>query len=158
MLKSVAVVRILPTGYTCNGKKIDCLRCLLLGGRGGRFGIPQDNFFAGGTVIFTGGTCPPHPSPTSHIEQCPVEYASFFFHWPVSSVVPHLAIGGRDRGFDSYRPVKSDAVSSTARLRCNVSSELCCPGAKPRRWAPPLVVRFGEISSVQCFDFSCIIS
>ena len=29
-------------------------------------------------------------------------------------------------------PVKSDTVSSTDRHRCDVSSELCCPGAEPR--------------------------
>ena len=29
-------------------------------------------------------------------------------------------------------PVKSDAMSPKARRRCNVSSELCCPGAKQR--------------------------
>ena len=39
-------------------------------------------------------------------------------------------------------------VSPTARLRCDVSSELCSPGAKPRRWAPPLVTRFGVIPRV----------
>ena len=35
--------------------------------------------------------------------------------------------------------VKSDTTTATARHRCDVSSELCCPGAKLRRWAPPLV-------------------
>ena len=30
--------------------------------------------------------------------------------------------------------VKSDVVSPSARHRCDVSSELCCPGVKPRRW------------------------
>ena len=42
--------------------------------------------------------------------------------------------------------VKSNAVSPTARHRCDVSSELCCPDAKPRRWIPPLVTRFSVIS------------
>ena len=42
-------------------------------------------------------------------------------------------------------PVKSDTVSPTARHRCDVSSELCSPGAKPRRWVPSLVTRFGVI-------------
>ena len=42
--------------------------------------------------------------------------------------------------------VKSDTVSPTARHRCDVSSELCCPDAKQRRWTPPLVTRFGAIS------------
>ena len=40
-------------------------------------------------------------------------------------------------------PVKSDTVSLTVRHRCNVSSELCSPGAKPRRLAQLLVTRFG---------------
>ena len=31
---------------------------------------------------------------------------------------------------------ESDAASPKARHRCDVSSKLCCPGAKPRRWAP----------------------
>ena len=35
-----------------------------------------------------------------------------------------------------------------ARHRCSVYSELCSPGAKPRRWAPPLVTRLGVISRV----------
>ena len=40
-------------------------------------------------------------------------------------------------------PVKSNTMSPTARHRCDVSSELCCSVAKPRRWIPPLVTRFG---------------
>ena len=39
--------------------------------------------------------------------------------------------------------VKSNTVSSTARHCCDVALELYKPGAKPRRWAPPLVTRFG---------------
>ena len=31
-------------------------------------------------------------------------------------------------------PVKSDLVSPAARHCCDVSSELCCSDAKPRRW------------------------
>ena len=45
-------------------------------------------------------------------------------------------------------PVKSDTVSPMVRHRCDVSSELCCPGAKPRRWAPPFVLRFGVIAPI----------
>ena len=37
------------------------------------------------------------------------------------------------------------AVSPTARHCYKVPSELCSPGAKPRRWALPLVTRFGVI-------------
>ena len=42
------------------------------------------------------------------------------------------------------RAVKS-SVSPTTRHRCDDSSELCCAGAKPRRWAPQLITRFGVI-------------
>ena len=45
--------------------------------------------------------------------------------------------------------VKLDSESPTASHRCNVSSELCCPDAKLRRWAPPLVTRFGVILRVK---------
>ena len=45
-------------------------------------------------------------------------------------------------------------MSPAARHRCDVSLELCCPGAKSRRWAPPDVTRFGVIPQVQWrFDF-----
>ena len=30
-------------------------------------------------------------------------------------------------------PVKPNTVSPTARQHCDVSSDLCCPGVKPRR-------------------------
>ena len=40
-------------------------------------------------------------------------------------------------------PVKLDVMSPAARYRSDVSSEMCCPGAKPRRWTLPLVARFG---------------
>ena len=46
------------------------------------------------------------------------------------------------------KPVKPNIVSLTARHRCDVSAELCCPGAKPRRWVPPIVARIGEIPRV----------
>ena len=44
--------------------------------------------------------------------------------------------------------VTSDTVSPEVRHRCDVSSELCCPGAKQRKLAPPLVTRFGVIPPV----------
>ena len=44
--------------------------------------------------------------------------------------------------------IKSDTVSPQARYRCNVSSNLCSPGAKSRRLASPLVTRFGAIRLV----------
>ena len=46
-------------------------------------------------------------------------------------------------------PTKSDMwaglVSGTARHRRDVSSELRCPGASPRRWTPSLATRFDVI-------------
>ena len=45
-------------------------------------------------------------------------------------------------------PVKSDTGWPAARHDCDISSALCCPGAKPRRWDPPLVKRFVVISRV----------
>ena len=57
------------------------------------------------------------------------------------------AIGAGGLGFDSQAG-KIVTVSPTARHRCDVSSELCCPGAKPRRWAPSLDTRFGVIPRV----------
>ena len=47
-------------------------------------------------------------------------------------VSEHITISPRDLG-SIPGPVISDTVSPTARHRCDVSSELCCPGAKPRR-------------------------
>ena len=45
-------------------------------------------------------------------------------------------------------------MSPTDRHLSNVSLELCSPGTKPRRWAPPLVARFGLIPRVKRrFDF-----
>ena len=35
-----------------------------------------------------------------------------------------------------------------ARHRCDVFSKLCRPGAKPQRWAPPLVTLFSVIPRV----------
>ena len=55
----------------------------------------------------------------------------------VSSVFKHIATGAVSLGFNS-RLVKSGTVSPTARHRCDVSSELCCSGAEPLRWAPSL--------------------
>ena len=55
---------------------------------------------------------------------------------PVSSVVTHITISAGGLGFDSLAG-QIDTVSPTARYRCDVSSELFCPGAshedEPRR-------------------------
>ena len=51
-------------------------------------------------------------------------------------------------------PFKSDAVSLTARQRCDASSERCFLGAKLRKLAAPLDAHFGVISPVQRrFDY-----
>ena len=39
--------------------------------------------------------------------------------------------------------VNSNAVSPTTRRRSIVFLKLCCSSAKPRRWAPQVVTRFG---------------
>ena len=58
-------------------------------------------------------------------------------------MVKNIAIGGEVWGLIPG-PIKSDTVSPTARNRCDVSLELlCCPEARPLRWVPPLVTRFG---------------
>ena len=45
-------------------------------------------------------------------------------------------------GFDS-RAGQIGTISPTARHRCDVSSELRCPGAKQRKRTRPPVTRFG---------------
>ena len=51
---------------------------------------------------------------------------------PVSVVVKDIAIGTGVLG-SFPGPVKAHIVSATARYRRGVSSELCCPSAKPQR-------------------------
>ena len=41
-----------------------------------------------------------------------------------------------------FGPKISVRVSPTVGRRCDISSELCCPGPKLWRWYPPLVTRF----------------
>ena len=76
----------------------------------------------------------------------PFKVEVFIFYTEVfitgRSVVKHIAIVAGGPGFDSWVG-KSDTVWPTAHHRCDVFSELCCPRAKPRRWIPPLVTRFG---------------
>ena len=66
---------------------------------------------------------------------------------PVGVVVKDTAIGAGGLGFGS-RALKSDTLSPVVRHRCDVSSELCCIGAKLQRWTPSLVTRFGVILQV----------
>ena len=46
------------------------------------------------------------------------------------------------------RRVKSGTVSPAARHSCDVFSKLCCPSAKPGRWALPLVTGLDVIPRV----------
>ena len=66
---------------------------------------------------------------------------------PLAQLLSALAIGVGGLGFDS-RAGQIGAVSSTVRHHSDVSSELCSPGAKSRRWAPSLVTRFGVLTPV----------
>ena len=62
-------------------------------------------------------------------------------------IVEHITIGSGGLG-SIPGSVKSDTVSPTARHRYDVSSELCCPGAKPHRWTSSLVTCVGVILRV----------
>ena len=61
------------------------------------------------------------------------------------------AIGAGSVGFDSWVG-QNITVSPTARHRCDDSSEQCYSCAKPQRWVPPLVTRFGVLRRIG-FDF-----
>ena len=54
-----------------------------------------------------------------------------------------VAAGVRELMSSIFGSVESNTVSPMARHRCDVSSELYCPGAKP-----PLLTRFGVIPGV----------
>ena len=56
----------------------------------------------------------------------------FWMLRPVGTVVKDIDIGAEGLTFDS-RVGQIDTVSPTARHRCDISSELCCPDAKSRR-------------------------
>ena len=66
---------------------------------------------------------------------------------PLAQLLSAHAIGARGQGFKS-RVGLVGTVSRTARHRCDVLSELCSPGAKPRRWTTTLVTRFGVIPRI----------
>ena len=59
---------------------------------------------------------------------------------PVGVVLKGVALSAEIRG-SIPGPLKSDTLSPTVRHRCDVSSELCFPSAKPLRWAQPLVYK-----------------
>ena len=68
-------------------------------------------------------------------------------HRPLVQLLNAHAIGEDGLGFKS-QVGQIGTVSPTARHRCDVSSELCSEGAKPRRWIPPVVTRFDVITRV----------
>ena len=73
---------------------------------------------------------------------------------PVNSVVKHITIGAGGLG-SILKPVKSDTVSPTARQRCAVASQLCCPGAMSRSGTPPLVYTLQRnLASIMKIRFS----
>ena len=67
-----------------------------------------------------------------------------FYNRPVSSVAKHTVIGARSLGFDS----RAGQIGRCVVNSCDASSELCCPGAKSRRWVAPLETYFGVIPRV----------
>ena len=78
---------------------------------------------------------------------CPICLNKELSYWPFAQLPSQHAIGAGSLGFKS-RIDQIGTVSPTTRHRYDVSSELHCPGAKPRRWAPQLVTRFGVIPRV----------
>ena len=67
---------------------------------------------------------------------------------PLAQLLSAQAIGVEGPGFKS-RVGQIGTVSPAARHLCDVSSELCSPGDKLQRWAPPLVTRFDVIPRVK---------
>ena len=65
----------------------------------------------------------------------------------LGEVAKHIAFGGGGLG-SIPGAGQIGTLSPTARHRCDVSLDLCCPGAMPRRWIPLLVTRFGVIPRV----------
>ena len=64
------------------------------------------------------------------------------------ALIKYISIGEESlRGFDS-KASQIYSVSPTTRHRYDLSSELCCPDAKPRSWTPSLQTRFGVILRV----------
>ena len=79
-----------------------------------------------------------------YLYQLRKDYANYLKKYRgLAQLLSAQAIGAVGLGFDSRA-----GQIGTARHRCDVSSGLCCPGAKPRKWAPPLVTRFGVLTRV----------
>ena len=75
-------------------------------------------------------------------------------YYLVGTVIPvakHSAIGAGGLGFDSRND--QSGHNDTTCHRCDISSQLlCCPGAKPQKWAPTIVTCFGPIPRVAYND------
>ena len=71
---------------------------------------------------------------------------NFVFYAPriIGFLVKDIAFEAEGLEFDS----RAGQIRQCCRVRCEVYQELCCADAKPRRYAPPLVTRFGVISRV----------
>ena len=54
--------------------------------------------------------------------------------WPDVALVQDIATGAVSLGFDSRASETGHSIVNACYL-CDVSSELCCPGAKPLKWA-----------------------
>ena len=83
---------------------------------------------------------------------CSLGGVSFIFellysHLTLTQLLRHCNRCGKSAVRIPFR--SNHTMSPTTRHRCDVSSELCCPGAKPRRWASPLVTRFNVILRVK---------
>ena len=65
---------------------------------------------------------------------------SYSFCGSVGAVVKDIAIGAGGLGLTSRT-----GQMEQSRHRCDATSGLCCPGAKPRKWVLPLVARFGVV-------------
>ena len=66
----------------------------------------------------------------------------------VSSVGNDIAIGASGLGFLAWASQSGHSVTTAATLLR--TWELCCAGAKPRRWAPPLITRLVAILTTKC--------
>ena len=71
--------------------------------------------------------------PVGQEEHCFFSYISSNSDRPLAQLLSAHAIGTGGLRFDSGAGQIS-TVSPMARHRCDVSSELCSPGAKSRRW------------------------
>ena len=60
---------------------------------------------------------------------------------PVGEVVKDIPIGAVGLEFDP----RAGQIGHCLQPLATAATFLCCPGVRPRRWAPPLVARFDMI-------------